>query len=763
MKALDSIINNYKSSHLFEGSFGLEKENIRIDKNGKIALTPHPSTLGSKLTHPYITTDFSESQIEMITPPLPSIHEALGFLETIHDIVSEQLGDEYLWPQSTPPDLPENDNDIPIANYGLGGEANEEYRSHLANKYGKKKQLLSGIHYNFSFLDKNLTYLYQKSEDKSQTYAEFKEAVYLKVARNFLKYRWYLVTLLGDSPALHSSYMKCCIDQLPKATTDAYHFTEATSMRTSVCGYKNQEDLVLDYSSMDGYDKSIQQAIDNGQLESAKENYSPIRLKEINGQLAYLEIRLLDLDPSVKLGITKETAEIVHMFLLFCLLKEETTFDAAVQFKANENQEIAATMGLSKIAKIDFEGKPMNLQEAVARITRQIEHTLEHLLPEGYERSLEHLIKISDDINERPAAKTLAAIQGTSFLAWHLEKAQVYKQESLNHSYKFYGLEDMELSTQLLLREAVLRGIKFEIMDRSENFVKLEQNGKIEYVMQATRTSLDNYVSVLMMENKVMTKKLIERVGIRTPKGEQYIDHYKAKEDFLFYKNKSVVVKPKSTNFGLGISILKNNTKKEVFDRAIEIAFEHDNSILVEEFVSGKEYRIFIIKNEVVGILHRVPANVKGDGEATIRELVIEKNKDPLRGKGYKTPLEKIALGEAEEMFLQSQGLDFDFVPSKNQIVYLRENSNISTGGDSIDFTDDIPESYKKIAVDAAKALDVEITGLDMMIDDISEEANDSNYAIIEMNFNPAIHIHCYPYKGKNRRLNAKVLDALGY
>jgi len=142
---------------------------------------------------------------------------------------------------------------------------------------------------------------------------------------------------------------------------------------------------------------------------------------------------------------------------------------------------------------------------------------------------------------------------------------------------------------------------------------------------------------------------------------------------------------------------------------------------------------------------------------------VFEKNKDPLRGKGYHTPLEKIQLGEAEMIFLRTQNKDFDYVPKQNETVYLRENSNISTGGDSIDFTDDIPDSYKKIAVRAAQALNVQITGLDMIIPDYTQEATEENYAIIELNFNPAIHIHCHPFKGKNRRLNEKLLDILGF
>jgi glutamate--cysteine ligase len=321
----------------------------------------------------------------------------------------------------------------------------------------------------------------------------------------------------------------------------------------------------------------------------------------------------------------------------------------------------------------------------------------------------------------------------------------------------------MELSTQLLLREAVKRGVSFEILDRKENFVRLQKGENIQYVKQATKTSLDNYASILAMENKLVTKKILEENNIRVPKGREYTSAEIAKADFLIYRGKAVVVKPNQTNFGLGITILKENTDEETYQRAVDIAFEYDTTILIEEFIAGKEFRIFVIGDEVVGILHRVPANVTGDGAKTIRELVELKNHDPLRGKGYRTPLEKIRLEEAEAIFLKQQGKDFETIPATGEVVYLRENSNISTGGDSIDYTDDIPDSYKQIAVQAAKALNVVITGLDMIIPDVSTEATEDNYAIIELNFNPAIHIHCHPFKGKNRKLNEKLMDALGY
>src|ERR1035437_315416 len=178
--------------------FGVEKENIRIDEQGLISQTPHPAVFGDKLSHSYITTDFSESQVEMITPPLPSIAQTLGFLETIQDIVSLELRDEYLWPQSIPPILPDDDQ-IPIAQFGVNDKGEEEYRGKLALKYGRKKQAISGIHFNLSLNESLLQMLYQTTS-KEITFESFHDEVYLKITRQLLRYRWLYILIFGCSP-----------------------------------------------------------------------------------------------------------------------------------------------------------------------------------------------------------------------------------------------------------------------------------------------------------------------------------------------------------------------------------------------------------------------------------------------------------------------------------------------------------------------------------------------------------------------------------
>lgn len=321
----------------------------------------------------------------------------------------------------------------------------------------------------------------------------------------------------------------------------------------------------------------------------------------------------------------------------------------------------------------------------------------------------------------------------------------------------------LELSTQILIREALARGINVDVLDWDDNFIRLRKGDKTEYIKQATETSADTYIAPLIMENKEVTKIVLKEHGVSVPEGITVHSTTEAAQHFPTFAGTAVVIKPKSTNFGKGVVIIKECNYEKEYEEAVAQALTFDDAVLIERFVPGKEYRFLVIGEEVAAILHRVPANVEGDGRQTIEELVTAKNKNPLRGKGYVTPLEKLTLGAVEIDFLAQQGRDIRTVPTEGETVYLRENSNISTGGDSIDCTDIIPEAYKHIAVQAARAVGAKICGADMIILDIAQPPDDHNHSIIELNFNPALHIHDYPYQGQNRHVEQKVLDLLGF
>ena len=325
-------------------------------------------------------------------------------------------------------------------------------------------------------------------------------------------------------------------------------------------------------------------------------------------------------------------------------------------------------------------------------------------------------------------------------------------------------LSRFELSTRLLVEEAQRRGVRVTVLDAEDNFLRLEREGRIEYVKQATRTSADSYIAPLIMENKQVTKLVLREAGLPVPAGFAVNTVVEAERQWPHFAGRGLVIKPRSTNFGEGVVIFRDgNWTREQANEAVATALTLDSVVLLEEFVSGPEYRLLVIGEEVVAVLRRVPANVTGDGLRNIRALVAEKNLDPRRGSGYVTPLEKIRLGPVEADYLAAQGADFDSVPASGQTVFLRENSNISTGGDSVDHTDEIHPGYKAAAVRAARAVGARICGADIIIPDLHAVPTADNYSIIELNFNPALHIHDHPYTGQNRHVEDRVLDLLGF
>ena len=322
----------------------LEKENIRVDETGNLSQTPHPEVFGNKSKHPYITTDFSESQIEMITPPLPDIRQTLGFLETLHDVISIELTNEYLWPQSIPPILPD-EKQIPIAQYDDDSIEAQKYREFLAQKYGPKNQLFSGIHFNISFGEKLFQLLYRQS-DTSLPYDEFKDEIYLKTTRQLLRLRWLYILFYGNSPVVDSSLeLKC-----KKEPFSVDKHVIGLSIRNSCYGYQNIDVLFPDYSSTQNFKQSIEQMVSDKKLVSAKEFYSPIRPKFIKNpeHISYLEIRFIDIDPLAKAGITEDALYFLHLLALYGLLTEEPdNFDAKAQSEANKFQGFVALYGLN--------------------------------------------------------------------------------------------------------------------------------------------------------------------------------------------------------------------------------------------------------------------------------------------------------------------------------------------------------------------------------------------------------------------------------
>ena len=334
--------------HILEGGFGLEKESLRVNKEGFLSHTKHPFPQNKN-----IERDFCENQVEIITDVCSSPEELYLELLKLQKQVFNKLwnmetGREYLWQFSNPPYV-KGEEDILIATYEGELKEKEVYRKYLAEKYGKKKMLFSGIHFNFSFSDELLKYAYNNKKEKS--FRDFKNNLYLELAKKVAKYSWFLVYITAASPMMDASFFNEA--ELGKDVKSKY-----ASYRCSNIGYWNDFVPVLNYETIEKYIKSIERYIAEGKLKSAAELYYPVRLKPnkenslenlLNYGINHIELRMIDLNPLSKAGIFKEDIKFIHYFLIYLSSLPSITFNDKEQIIAIKNMKNAAYLDEEKI------------------------------------------------------------------------------------------------------------------------------------------------------------------------------------------------------------------------------------------------------------------------------------------------------------------------------------------------------------------------------------------------------------------------------
>ena len=751
---IQHLIKQHHLGLLFrQGSFGFEKESQRVHADGSIVTTPHPKSFGSRSYHPYIQTDFAESQLELITPPNKKVEDSLRWLSAIHEVVLRSLPEnEYIFPLSMPAGLPPAEK-IKVAQ--LDDPADVAYREHLVKSYGTYKQMVSGIHYNFQ-LDADLIQTLFKAQSEYQSAVEFQNDLYLKMAKNFLRYQWILLYLLSATPIVDKNYFK---DGISPLKPNQY----VRSLRSSQYGYVNAPEIIVSYDSVEKYVETLEHWVAEGKLIAEKEFYSNVRLRGakkarefLDKGIQYLEFRLFDLNPFEPYGINLEDAKFIHHFILLMIWLDETADQQAVE------------LGKARLAEVAWEDpRSQTAYRAEGEaILNQLLIMLEQI---GAEDEIARIVKdkLAQFIEPEQTlcGRLVNALEHAGgYQRLGAELALRNKQQAFERFYALSAFDNMELSTQALLFDLIQKGIKTEILDENDQFLCLQHGEHIEYVKNGNMTSHDSYISPLIMENKVVTKKVLAKAGFNVPQSVEFTSLEQAVASYPLFEGRAVVIKPKSTNYGLGISIFQQGVhNRDDFTKAVEIAFREDKEIMVEDYLVGTEYRFFVLGEETLAVLLRVPANVVGDGVHTVAQLVATKNAHPLRGDGSRTPLKKIALGDIEQLQLKEQGLTIDSIPAKDQLVQLRANSNISTGGDSIDMTDEMHDSYKRLAVGITKAMGAAVCGVDLIIPNLKKpaEASLSSWGVIEANFNPMMMMHIFPYAGKSRRLTQNVIKML--
>src|SRR5438105_10843708 len=369
---------------------GIEKESLRVRSDGTLAQTLHPAALGSALTHPHITTDFSESQLELITGAQTSVEECLEELTHIHQVVYKAIGDEILWCASMPCHLPA-DHLIPIGRYGTSNvrRAKAVYRLGLAHRYGRRMQAISGIHYNFSL-------------------PGVTDEQYFALIRNFRRESWLVLYLFGASPAVCSSFVAGREHELTELAPGTHYAPHATSLRMGRLGYQSdaQASLCVSYNDLERYTASLYDALtqsypayekigirdgdDYRQLNTTllqieNEFYGSIRPKRrINrGErplhalrsrgVEYVEVRLMDLDPFCPIGITPQTCRFLDIFLLHCLASASPPDTAQEIGEIGRNQQSVALRGREPGLALERHGQRANLDDWAKEVLARCE------------------------------------------------------------------------------------------------------------------------------------------------------------------------------------------------------------------------------------------------------------------------------------------------------------------------------------------------------------------------------------------------------
>jgi len=467
-RRLAGLINSGERAVLRGGRKGVEKESLRVSPDGVIAQTRHPQALGAPLTNEHITTDFSESLIELVTPPFGETWELLQYLCDIHQFVYRHLNDELLWATSMPCAI-DGDASIPLAQFGNSnvGRMKTVYRHGLGVRYGRIMQAISGVHFNYSFSPK-LWGVLQDINRSKQPRQDFVSEQYFGVLRNYRRYGWLVLYLFGTSPAVSNSFFAGRENTLPVLDADTVYEPYGTSLRMSDIGYrnKNQSTLSVSVNSLAEYVRDLSRAIGTPYppyekigvkvdgvyrqlnaniLQIENEYYSYIRPKRIarSGErptkalhragVEYVEVRALDVSAFDPVGVNQNKLRFLEAFLALCLLRESAPIGVSEQPGLDANHLLVARRGREPNLMLRREQRDFPMIEWARELLDSMQglcEMLDHGEPaRPYSSALEQQRAKIDDVERTPSARLLAEMRqtGESFFQLALRMSKLHK------------------------------------------------------------------------------------------------------------------------------------------------------------------------------------------------------------------------------------------------------------------------------------------------------------------------------------------------
>lgn len=484
---LKALFNRSDKSTLRASLIGLEKETLRVNPQGGLAQTPHPSVLGSALTNPHITTDYSEALLEIVTPPSSDMSEVLDFLSDTQRFIYTHLSDELLWATSMPC-VVAGETSIPIAKYGSSnaGLMKTIYRRGLGLRYGRVMQVIAGVHFNFSFTDDFWSAFFNMSRQEGNL-QELKSENYFALIRNLQRFGWLIPYLFGASPAVCKSFLQGKKTTLQEFNETTYYEPYATSLRMGDIGYQNNKEsevgVEANYSSLQEYINSLQHAIETpcpeyeklgveiagkyqqlsaNILQIENEYYSTVRPKQITHKyekpiealrergVRYVELRSLDVNASHPLGINEEQLYFLQILMLFCLCHESPVIDDAEKIEIDDNEMLTAHQGRNPELKLTRSGQKISIKEWGGELMQVMQGYAELLDDVNQTKNFSNSLKIQlQSINDpecTPSAKMLNEMRENNegFYHYAMRMSQRHqktftKEKLADEKCQFYG------------------------------------------------------------------------------------------------------------------------------------------------------------------------------------------------------------------------------------------------------------------------------------------------------------------------------------
>ena len=429
-ESLINRLNDLKNNGFFDHLVikrGIEKEFFRVDKKGFISKKSHPKSLGSALKNKYITTDFSEAQVELVTPTFEDVDKLYDFLYSLHVFVANNLEDgEMLWPFSMPPKI-KDESEINIGYYHQSGDGllKHVYRKGLKVRYGATMQCVSGMHYNFSINQNSFSALFNSTDQKTINDA------YLGLIRNFKRIFWFVLSEFGQTNVVDKSFVKNRSHNLGELNKNDLYLENATSLRMSEIGYQSeaQKSLDIKYNSLSGFLQKIKNAItipfedykkkglidsngeyhqiSDGVIQIENEYYDSIRPKRSASNnlrpydllkdfgIEYLEIRGVDISPSDITGMSKHHIRFLDLILIYCLISPSPKMTSEEKSEIDANEKVSIYEGKNKNSKINIDGNKVSIKSARKDMLENLKNIADFMNDSDlFHAAIEHVTKL---------------------------------------------------------------------------------------------------------------------------------------------------------------------------------------------------------------------------------------------------------------------------------------------------------------------------------------------------------------------------------